>query len=59
MNNIKNLSIISLEEINKNDRNVFADDEKIYNSLTEKQKVDYQKAIIRETFTGLADILNL
>ncbi|MFY8160308.1 MAG: hypothetical protein ACOVNU_03190 [Candidatus Kapaibacteriota bacterium] len=51
MNNINNLSIISLEEINQNERKVSSEDEIIYNSLSNIQKIEYLRSIIKQTFT--------
>ncbi len=51
MNNINNLSIISLEEINQNERKVSLEDEIIYNSLSNIQKIEYLRSIIKQTFT--------
>jgi hypothetical protein len=51
MNNINKLSIISLEEINQNDRKISLEDELIYNSLSDIQKIEYQNSIIKQTFS--------
>lgn len=52
MNNINKLSIISLEEINQNERKISLEDEIIYNSLSDIQKIEYQNSIIKQTFTA-------
>jgi hypothetical protein len=51
MNNINKLSIISLEEINQNERKVSSEDELIYNSLSYNKKIEYMRSIIKQTFT--------
>jgi len=51
MNNINKLSIMSLEEINQNERKVSSEDEIIYNSLPYIQKIEYLRSIIKQTFT--------